>query len=411
MIHHAIILPEYAHRFRCLGGDCKDTCCQGWKVLVDKDSFEKYRAFPPGKLQCLVGANVKHVETAKPEMYASIDMLPGGVCPFLSEKRLCMIQEEHGESYLCRTCAVFPRSPHCIDGINESPLTLSCPEAARLVLCDLKLLRPGKVTYFITRTETDRKQPLTFYFWQIRNAAISLIRQRRLAFWERMFLLGIFARRLDAIAHGEELQDVTRFLNDFASATDVPALRDSMRSIPADPGTQLEMVVSLVNLRSSSIGPGPRLLEILEHFARGIGIGPQPAISREQQIEAYQSACDRYYEPFFRRHPHMLENYILNEIFRGTFPFGRALFDAPNEIPDVTKSYAMMVIQFALIKGLLIGTAAYHKKNFGTVHVIDVVQTAFKHFEHNQKFLNDAYALLSARGLIHPRGLAILVRN
>ena len=414
MPQHILTLPEYAERFRCIGAACEDTCCQGWAVPVDKNSFEKYQSLPPGRLQQLIDARIKQGNNAQhqaAEHHASIELLPDGVCPFLGLDRLCMIQAEYGESYLCRTCTVFPRSPRSIDGITENPLTLSCPEAARLVLCDLNLLRPRKGIYQRKWDDTAHNQlPLRFYFWEIREAAIRLIRQRRFAFWERLFLLGIFARRLDAIARGELRRDVPGFLRDFASATDSPQLRTSMRAIPSDPAMQLEMVVRLVNLRSSFGFLTPRMIECLEHFAGGIG--SQPGIPMDSQIAAYQTAFSRYYEPFFRKHPYMLENYISNEIFRLAFPFGKSMFTGDSKaVPDIAKLYERMIIQFVLIKGLLIGNAAYHKRSFRTNHVVDVVQTAFRHFEHSPKFLTSAYELLAQRGLIHPQGLAILVRN
>ncbi len=254
------------------------------------------------------------------------------------------------------------------------------------------------------------RQPLKSYYWQIRESAISLLRQQHLALWERLFLLGIFARRLEAIGRGEPPRDVPGFLRDFAAATDSAELRTSMKAMPADPALQLEMVVRLVNLRVSLGSLSPRLLECLAHFAEGVG--SQPGIVAGYQIAAYQSAFARYYEPFFRRHPHMLENYLYNEVFRGVFPFRKALFvDQLNAVPDIAKSYAIMIIQFALIKGLLIGNAAYHKKSFAAKHVIEVVQTASKHFEHSLQFVTDAYELLAQRELIHPHSLAILVRN
>jgi lysine-N-methylase len=411
---HILILPEYAERFRCAGGACEDTCCRGWKVDVDRGSFEKYQSLPPGKLRQLVDAHIKQTDKAEGqpiEPYASIQFLPDDVCPFLSDERLCMIQAEFGETHLCMVCRVFPRLPHCIDGIPENPLTLSCIEAARLVLSDLNLLRRRKGIYQRAWDDTNSSQkPLRFYFWQIRESVINLIRQRRFPLWERLFLLGIFSRRLEAIARGEVKRDVHSFLRDFSSATDSAELRTVMKVIPADPALQLEMVVRLLNLRSKLSKLSPRLLECVEHFAAGIGF--QPGASKESQIAGYQAAFSRYYEPFFQRHPHMLENYIVNEVFRETFPFGKVLFAGdPDILPDITKSYAMMIIEFALIKGLLIGNAGYHKKNFTAKHVIQIVQAACKHFQHSPKFLTGAYELLAHRELIHPQGLAILVRN
>ncbi len=38
-----ILIPEYMKEFQCIGSECEDTCCAGWRVSVDKDTFMKYR--------------------------------------------------------------------------------------------------------------------------------------------------------------------------------------------------------------------------------------------------------------------------------------------------------------------------------------------------------------------------------
>ena len=36
-----IIALDYFDRFKCIGGDCPRTCCNGWKVIIDNDTYEK----------------------------------------------------------------------------------------------------------------------------------------------------------------------------------------------------------------------------------------------------------------------------------------------------------------------------------------------------------------------------------
>jgi lysine-N-methylase len=77
----------------------------------------------------------------------------------------------------------------------------------------------------------------------------------------------------------------------------------------------------------------------------------------------------------------------------------------------MTREFAVLTAQFALIKGLLIGVAGFHGQAFSTEHVIHTVQSASKHFEHHPEFLNMAYQLLVDSRMDDPRGLAILLRN
>ena len=69
----------------------------------------------------------------------------------------------------------------------------------------------------------------------------------------------------------------------------------------------------------------------------------------------YALAHDRYYASFFERHPHILENFLINAIIRRRFPFGPEgiVEGAP---ASMTREFAMLTAQFALMKGLLIAT-------------------------------------------------------
>ena len=36
------LAPNYYKKFRCLGSECPDTCCQGWRIVLDKKTHDKY---------------------------------------------------------------------------------------------------------------------------------------------------------------------------------------------------------------------------------------------------------------------------------------------------------------------------------------------------------------------------------
>ena len=38
-----IVTPDYYKNFKCIAGECTDTCCAGWDVDVDKESYKQYR--------------------------------------------------------------------------------------------------------------------------------------------------------------------------------------------------------------------------------------------------------------------------------------------------------------------------------------------------------------------------------
>lgn len=408
-----IIRPDYAGRFLCIGPRCEDTCCAGWSVSVDEAAHEKYKKMPAGPLRSLMDESIRPVAKVAPnptgEPYR-IEMLPSSDCPFLTAEHLCRIQAERGESWLPKTCATFPRAFHMIDGLRETELSLACPEAARLILLDPHLLPPSGASgqQVVWDENKTGPAPLRGFFWQIREFSVSLIRNRAYPLWQRLFLLGTFARRLDSIAQGAPGQTFAAILDGFSHAFADPGLRAAMDAIGPDPRLQLEMVMRLITQRTGKSRINPRMRQVFSEFLEGVSRSCQAA--DQEQVARYQDAYSRFYAPFFEQRPYILENYLLNAVLRDLFPFGKSLTD-PGAVPQPAREFATLAIQFALIKGLLIGVAGARVQEFSSDDVIRTVQSAVKHFEHDRQFLPEAHELLRAKGLDDARGLTMLLRN
>ena len=121
-----ITKPSYFDTFRCIAGDCPDSCCKEWDVQVDAAAAEAYR-----KLSGDLGDRLREVLYDEDgETYMAI---VDGRCPMWRTDSLCRIQAELGESALCKTCREFPRLTHDYGDFIEYGLELSCPEAARII--------------------------------------------------------------------------------------------------------------------------------------------------------------------------------------------------------------------------------------------------------------------------------------
>ena len=38
-----ITVPDYYDEFQCIAGECEDTCCVGWQIVIDETSKKKYK--------------------------------------------------------------------------------------------------------------------------------------------------------------------------------------------------------------------------------------------------------------------------------------------------------------------------------------------------------------------------------
>lgn len=122
------LYPDYYKEFACIGGACPDTCCSQWEVVVDDDTAALY-ASVPGEL----GRRLRDTMTLD-EDGDRILKFSQGRCPLLTGDGLCGVQKALGHEALCKTCREFPRLCQDYTIFREHSLSLSCPEAARLIL-------------------------------------------------------------------------------------------------------------------------------------------------------------------------------------------------------------------------------------------------------------------------------------
>ncbi|HIY63873.1 MAG TPA: flagellin lysine-N-methylase [Candidatus Mediterraneibacter stercoripullorum] len=119
-------VPHYFKQFQCIGGACPDTCCAGWQIQIDPSSLRKYR-----KKKGPLGPRLRNEIDWKEGVFRRYE----GRCAFLNEENLCdLYLEGGGEKAFCRTCRMYPRHIEEFEGLREISLSLSCPEAARLIL-------------------------------------------------------------------------------------------------------------------------------------------------------------------------------------------------------------------------------------------------------------------------------------
>jgi lysine-N-methylase len=408
------IRPTYADSFRCIGSACEDTCCQGWTVPVDRATFEKYQSLPESPLRVLINASVVRKSPCAAQAadatrlaedidstFAAIRMNDANECPMFTEDRLCGIQAQLGESLLSHACQTYPRIVHSRDGVEEKALTLSCPEAARLVLLTPDFLAtPSEPAPHANSLPTD--------FWPIRSVVLKVVRARSYPLWHRMFLLDLLCRRLDSIASGELQRGVPAVLADFESAISTGTLRPALEKLPVNVSAQLDIVLRLAGLMLHKSNVRPRFVECIQAFTAGIGNGPGATL--ETLAANYARAYDHCCAPFFDRHPHIMENFLINTIVRCQFPFGKEGMLTGRQT-NKTREFALLAAQFTLMRGLLIGVAGFHGAAFNQEQVVHTVQAASKHFEHHPEFLSMAHALLVESGMDNARGLAIMLRS
>ena len=205
------LAPAYNDKFSCLGSECPDTCCQGWRITLDEKTHKKYISSEDENIKLTSRKYINKFENPKENLYSYISMNKNGHCPFLDKSKLCGLQVKYGEEVLSGTCDAFPKiEVHFPDLIKLCTLDLSCPEAARLCLTDPQSMKIQKNKRQI-KNNYFRLFPEGYTYSKIGekvlNFCFSLISNKKIKLSETSLIINLIIQERESLYKNESLVD------------------------------------------------------------------------------------------------------------------------------------------------------------------------------------------------------------
>ena len=384
-----INVPDYYPQFSCTGSQCPDTCCGGWAISVDKDTFRTYQQNKHPALAPLFKLAVR--KNASPSAdsknnFAVMAMRADGSCHFLQEDRLCSIHGHMGAQALSNTCRIYPRYLNRFGAQRENALGVSCPEAARLILLNPQPMQfttaqadpdiDGKAftSYaYPLQTEGDPQQMAALN--DFRAVIIGVLQCRDLALGTRLMVLGFLldeAHQIVSMGKAHWVDDLRAMLGSFVDMLALPAqLEAQFVHIAANTPRKLEMAAALI-ARALAEAPSPRYRECLQDAVQG--------------LPSYPDALQAYYQPYFQDKGYIFENYLVNQVLTRLFPFARGTY---------LDLYRALIGNLAVIQVLLVGIAAKHQ-GLNDALVLQLIQTFARHSNHSASHQDKLIAAMRA---------------
>jgi len=426
---HQAEMPTYLNEFKCIGPQCPDTCCSGWQVNIDKNTYKKIKLLPKNALSEKINSSITLDSTNS--SYAKIKMNENNTCPLLDEEdMLCGVQKSLGSEYLSSTCRDYPRK-YTGWGVDTQVIaSLSCPEAARLCLSNEKkweiekqpLAIPigKKVPYtagisanlIISQNLIHRKHK------EIRDFSIKVLQDRSLEIWQRLLLLGLTCERIDALAdkgieknsenelEGLLLQARLAMLDgSFAKQTN--GLASGQNTIIAKQVfvrmmTDIRMMMAI---KGSEIRINRAFSECITDVFTGLDYQDEDHKGNAERLSAAAIA----FHNFEKEHPNFLENFLCNTVGIEVFPMGKL---GANKLPKKTTDQLIdILISYSMVRFYLIGMQAYYKEKFTIEHCIKLVYSFAKTIQHNSQFLNLVHDKLEKEKLNSLATMAILIKD
>lgn len=406
-----VLQPEYMKNFHCIGPACEDSCCIGWKVDINKETYLKYKKVNHQELKPIFekAVNRKHNQKSD-ESYGKIKMESDGRCPFLDEKMLCKIQGTLGEKCLSDTCALYPRYLRKVDGKFERSATMSCPEIARL-----GLLNPEGIAFEHIEEDVDVRIKLHSnfdteghlflnkpqrYFWDIRIFSLSLLQNRNYNLGERLIILGIVYEKIEALYLEERLNDLPLMLEIMNSIIESGSFKEEIEKVPTNIQIQMRLAKEMTDKKVLQGVTSQRYLDCLKETLLGIGYIEGEQL--ENVLAKYDENYKEYLSPYLKEKEYILENYLVNEYFKEMMPFGNYM--------SMWDSYIFLCVLYSMVKLHLIGMAGHHKGLDDNL-TLKLIQSFSKVVLHNNQYIQGIVKLLKDNGYDSLAYMTILVKN
>lgn len=257
-----VMTPHYYKDFRCIAGACTDTCCAGWDVDVDKNSYKYYKT-----VKGAFGKRLKSVMVPSQDGECTFTLKEGGRCPFLNDDNLCDLYIELGEDKLCETCAEFPRFINDYGNIREIGIAPSCKTAGELMFS-----YKDELTFDTVEDNSLIPEPNdidAYTYMQLRQArivAFGIISDRDISIFERLMLYLNYAKRIQKHLDAERDELIAGVAKRFCGPDYREKLLDKLKSrdtVLPDKLQDGDTVKSTPEVRKLY---GNRLIKGLRHF-------------------------------------------------------------------------------------------------------------------------------------------------
>ncbi len=363
--------------FKCIGPNCIDTCCAGWDINIDENTFKKYESDKGNLKELINGKYLKNSESGDSFNYGFMKITKDNKCPFLNDNLLCEIHGKCGEENLSITCRRYPRVFNIIDDIYEKSGLPSCEE-----ICSKAFLNKEKMEFIEIEEELDEdsieirrvidtdafigSDNLIQYFWDIRVISINIMQNRNFSIEKRLCLLKSFYKNLETLKNKEnfyEIEDLLeRIIEDPSNITE---FIDSSTIVPLSITNNFFKIILDGNLLNKIIGT--RLKILLSNLNKDKNL--------LNNIHKYDlKSLDNY----FTQYSYIFENYLVNQIFKDIIPF--------NTGEDLNQSIDKLINTYKLIKSYLILWNISSQNEISEKNIIYVIQALSKDLEHNKVF-------------------------
>ncbi|NFN94396.1 lysine-N-methylase [Clostridium botulinum] len=368
-------IPKYMEKFKCIGCKCTDTCCAGWNINIDEDTYSKYINSKCELKELVQGKFSENNNEHDTFNHGFMILKEGDRCPFLNSNMLCDIHGNIGEENLCITCKRYPRVFNIVDEVYEKSGLPSCEE-----ICFKAFLNKDKMEFIEVEEDLDEDsieirrivdsqsfdgtESLLQYFWDIRVISINIMQLRSFSIDERLNILTKFYTELQRFTVLNDYDALEELLEEF---NDESINYDCLKGTEFKENNKFFTMLAdeqlINNIRSF------KLKECIAEYKNGI--------LKVKDISKYLENNTDFVN-YIKEYNYIFENYIVNQIFKDLIPF--------NKGQNLLQSINILNNSYKIIQAYIIGISLNSNNKITEKNIIRVIQALSKDIEHNKVF-------------------------
>jgi lysine-N-methylase len=379
-----VLYPQFYRRFSCIGPKCENDCCHGWRVTIDKKTFEAYQQSDDIHL---VDISNQMARPPKPtdKSYREITLNHQRHCPLQEDGGNCYVHSRYGQEMLSFTCRTYPRTIRYINGRPQPSLGLSCPEASRRILLDpfamVMSSGPG-IPDNLTTITVPEPAP---YFEELQQVAMQVVSGGKGSADERLFSLGLLLQLLaNRLEQGDNIKPICDQFLQMQANGELHQLYGKVK-----PGLDgLALVMEKMLQESRFFHSNVALFNFHQKFLNSItNQGLEQGQNGKLNIRELLSIRQPAFQQFVEESDQGLVNMILHWIYSDNL--------CTRKGKPLLRNYTLYVVKYILIRFYLMMLA---EKGHGNELLVNIVYAFSRSSEHDLLFILKLYTKLSEEG-------------
>ncbi|MTD25571.1 flagellin lysine-N-methylase [Erwinia sorbitola] len=315
-----VVEPVFVTDFRCVGSECRDHCCKGWDVTLDKTTVNRYLKSAQIEIRNIASENIVKVKKSF-KNWGLMKLTSKGNCAFMDEEKLCKVHKQMGPSALSPTCATYPRTQYMHKYEVKKSLTLSCPEATQKLLT-----RPDAMLFNQTvqiQAEANKNEDVDNEHKLVNLMCANMVKAAGCNANEGLYGIAMLLLHLEQMKK-EQGFNSEALENDYFNIMDAIGNGSAAQNI-AEINNNQELQWSLLMRMQTyfSSKTKTRSSDMLQHYLTKL-VHIQISDAKDHDIGSSMTRLDAVWNekvmPWMAERPHLISNYLQYRIYSDSFP-------------------------------------------------------------------------------------------